>query len=173
MFIEKKWHTKITIFGNISLANYNKIGIIVYKSANKYIITLGIPLAVSKTNLNRHVDDKNFAKYRTNCVDILEIQDKITGELISSISSDFDKDFIYEINTRIILDDKGYDDKQNLICVGGIHFYTTREAAFWHNFKKIIPKTGNFTAKGFSDDGFFEAQYYYIDGKLINATFYT
>ncbi len=163
-------YTKITTINKISSTKYYKI---VYKSASKYIITLGIPIFASTTNLNRQVVDKNFAKYRTNCVDILEIKDKITGELITSISSDYDKDFIYEINTRIILDDAGYNNIENSICVGGIHFYTTLEAAFWHNFQKIIPKNGNFTAKGFSDDGFFEAEYFYIDGKLINATFFS
>ncbi len=149
-------------------------GFIAYKSAGDYIITLGIP-NTAKTNMNRNsVVDKNYAKFRTNCADVLKIELKnpiceFKDQTIDSIRSDHDKNFIYKLNTQIKCK---FDEDINEICTTGIHFYLSRESAYFHHYyiKTFIPKEGPYTCKSWYDNGEKWSEKQYLDGDITLQT---
>ncbi len=165
---------KITPIDPITPEEYveKNLGFIAYKSAGNYIITLGIPHS-AKTNMARSdIVDKNYAKFRTNCVDVLKIQLKTSSidqnepneklTCLESVESDYDKNFIYKINTHIICN---YDDNIEEVCTSGIHFYTTFEAAFFHTISTIFPSYGPFILKRWNDNGAIRIEEHYLNGE--------
>ncbi len=134
-------------------------GIIVYKSAGNYIITLCIPstTTIKTTLLRNNVVNENYAKYRTNCANVLEIKEKDTGELIQSIASDYDPNFIYKINTFL---QSEYDDDIDNIHSTGIHFFKSYEAAFYYNRDCFFKTHGIKLIKRWLDDGRLDWQFY-------------
>src|SRR5271169_748336 len=89
---------------------------IVYKSADKYIITLKLEHSDAdpcKTNENRkNIIDPLYAKYRCNRAFVVEIRNKFTNNLIDSIKSNYDDSFIYTQGKYITVDN--YDeDREN------------------------------------------------------------
>lgn len=129
----------------------------VYKSAGNFIIELKINILTAKTNFNRQVFDKNFAKYKCNEASIVIIYDKITGHEIDAIKSDYDPKFIYKKGEIIKVPD--YNDE---ICGKGIHFYLTMKAAFFHD----LDITGyNGTYYEYYNDGRLREKCYYKNSK--------
>src|SRR5271154_5990956 len=110
----------------------NKENMKAYKSAGNYIIELEIP-EDALTNLDRQsVVDKSHAKFRCDKAFVTKIQNKDnSNDLVNSIQSDYDKNFIYEMGKLIV--DSNYDKNIDAICTDGIHFYLSEEAAFFHN----------------------------------------
>src|SRR5271154_4467761 len=100
----------------------NKENMKAYKSAGNYIIELEIP-EDALTNLDRQsVVDKSHAKFRCNKVFVTKIQNKDdSNDLVNSIQSDYDKNFIYEVGKMIV--HSKYNKKIDEICSDGIHFY--------------------------------------------------
>jgi antitoxin component YwqK of YwqJK toxin-antitoxin module len=128
----------------------------VYKSASNYIIELDINLDTTLTNLNREVIDENYAKYRCNKAIVVKIYNKFDEkEEIDRIRSDHDDRFEYIKGKDV------YEPKYNLImdevCTTGIHFYITKEAAFYYNLSSI-------------NDGIFKK--WFADGKPLKKCSY-
>lgn len=71
--------------------------IIVYKSAGEYIIELQIDTTSIKSNLDKKIIDKNYAKYRCDEALVVKIYNKYTNDEIDIITSDFDDKFTYYI----------------------------------------------------------------------------
>src|ERR1700722_9317452 len=105
---------------------------IVYKSAFNCIIELEINPQTAKTNLDRdNVVDKNHAKFRCNKARVLKIYNKFTNCEYDNVYSNHNELFIYEKGKDVeVLD---YDTDKNKVCTQGIHFYLTKEAAFFYN----------------------------------------
>ncbi len=182
----------VTLINPITPEEYvgKKLGFIAYKSVGDYIITLGIPY-LAKTNMARpDVVDKNYAQFRTNCVDVLKIQLKNYSNesnenftLVNSVESDYKPIFIYNLNTRILCefddddDDDDDDDKDNDNieeddyddvddnCETGIDFFLSFEAAYFYNFSIFnIPSLGPFILKGWYENGVKAEEYNYLNG---------
>ena len=103
-----------------------------YKAAGNCIIELEIDPQNALTNLDRdNVVDKYHAKFRCNKALILKIYDKITGYECDSICSDYNNNFIYKKGK--VVEISNYDTNKNNVCAYGIHFFLTKEAAFFYN----------------------------------------
>ena len=77
-------------------------------------------------NIDRDVDDKNFAKYRTSYARVLAITD-VDSNSLDSAASIYDGSFVYEVGK--IARVSCYTSLKNQVCGGGIHFFLTKEAA--------------------------------------------
>jgi hypothetical protein len=107
-----------------------------FKSAGDFIIELGINTD-KPHNLDREVIDKNYAKYRCKEAIVFEIRQKDSPyERIQSIKSDYDEHFVYKVGEIITADDYNSSDG---VCVSGIHFYLSHEAAYFHNKEDFLP----------------------------------
>ena len=74
---------------------------IVYKSADRYIIKMCIP-EDSITNMSRgDIVIREYAKYRCDKVEVIDIYDKNTREHINTIPSNYDNKFIYNVRVFI------------------------------------------------------------------------
>lgn len=131
-----------------------------YKSADQNIIELDIDLSSVTTNLNRNVIDKKFAKFRCNKAFVVDIYDKFSNQKLECVYSDYDKNFRYEKGQYV--DVLEYEENENIICDKGIHFYLTKEAAYYHNLNKILKLNG--TYKKWTDDGLLHEECIYVDG---------
>lgn len=136
-----------------------------YKSAYDYIIELEIDMIKSKNNLSRNVFDIYHAKFRCDKAYVVRICNKYTGEEIDSITSKFDSKFIYKEGNYIQALD--YNENVNAICTTGIHFYCSKEAAYYHDFEVHDHFTGVY--KNWDDDGKLLNKTYYINGTRIDG----
>lgn len=140
-----------------------------YKSACTFIIELDIN-SCALTNLHRPVKDKNYAKYRCNRAHVVRIYDKFTELDVPSIKSDYDSNFIYIVGQTVEV--PLFNEKINEICTSGIHFYLTKEVAYYHNldyyiFDKEIYNT--YLSKSWSDDGQLIKKCNYKNGKFSGS----
>lgn len=103
--------------------------LLVYKSAQDNIIELILDRS-DRNNLCRKVKNYKYAKYRTEKAFVNKIYNKFdeTKEL-KSTASDMNRKFIYTKGKLVSTD---YNDNINDVCTNGIHFYITKEAAFYH-----------------------------------------
>lgn len=132
-----------------------------YKSAGNYIIELDINIASALTNLDRVVTSNKYAKYRTNSAFVSKIYNKfIENQEIDHIASDYDKNFIYRKNETVKVEN--FDVNINDVCTEGIHFYLTKEPAYYHNFT-LVKYTGEF--KQWYDSGTLFTNCYYVNGE--------
>lgn len=111
---------------------------VVYKSAgerNQWIVELEIDPS-TPNNLDRtDVADKRYAKFRCKEARVMSICHKETGDFTDSVCSNFDPNFIYTTGEIVrVLD---YDSNTDNVCSRGIHFYLTREAAFFHAYERL------------------------------------
>lgn len=117
-------NVRINVFTNgYPLACPEKGSFTAYKRAQGYIVELLIPEdALRSSAFNR--------KCRCNKAKIVEITKK-TGEIaeVSSVHSDYDKNFIYTVGETVFVDD--FDTNRWHECGKGIHFYITREEAIY------------------------------------------
>jgi hypothetical protein len=138
----------------------------VYKSCGNYIVTLKIDPSKDNT-LSRKVDDKRYAKYRCKRALVVSIVNKDDeNQTLDSIESDYTNGrfkipkVIYKVGEWVESDD--YNKDVSKVCSSGIHFYTTREAAWHHNKKSFL--SPNFTGRvnTWIDDGelFFTEEYH-------------
>jgi len=108
----------------------------VYKAAGNYIITLQID-PDGENNLDRDgVVDKNYAKFRCREAQVVKIKSKFGKETLDSIESDYHKGFIYKVGEKVV--EPSYNEKyKNNVCGDGIHFYLSKEAAYYHRLYGI------------------------------------
>lgn len=103
----------------------------VFKSAGKYIVKLRL-LPMTKHNMERDdVIDKKYAKFRCNEAFVVSITHKMTHETINNVASKHDRNFIYYENKIVCV--TNYDMNEHIICSTGIHFYLSRECAFYYD----------------------------------------
>jgi hypothetical protein len=89
--------------------------IVGYKKSNEdKIITLEIPVGAKIFSINNY-------KRRTNKCNVIDMQ----GE--TELSSCYDTNFKYHVGDEIDITD--FDERYNVECCGGIHFFLTREEA--------------------------------------------
>jgi hypothetical protein len=89
--------------------------ITVYKKSNEgKIITLEIPIGAKVFSINNK-------KRRTNKVKVIDMQ----GE--TELSSYYNTDFKYHVGDEIDIED--FDERYNVECGAGVHFFLTREEA--------------------------------------------
>lgn len=131
-----------------------------YKSAGNYIIKLDVGQCDNKNNLERKVDDKNYAIYRTNKAYPVKIYNKRNGLEIDNIRSDYNSNFIYSLYRFATIDN--YDDN-NKPYGKGIYFYLSEEAAYYHNLDTESNYTG--TYKQWYPDGNLFLKINYVKGK--------
>lgn len=162
--------------------NQDVYALLGYKSAEYYIITLGIPHE-SKTNLNRKVFDDRYALFNTNCAVVLRIEhkDDPSKTLLSIKPSYYDKNVNeYKVNTIISLNDCIIDDRD---CGDGnwgegIWFYKTREAAYYPYYNNnviavnFLPKPGEFHDKCWDNNGRLISEKTYINGENVTHKSY-
>jgi hypothetical protein len=103
---------------------------LVYKSCEKWIVTLKT-LKDTITNLNRRdVADAQFAKFRGNMFMVVGIEDKhdptITTDSVTNSCYGL-KQLVYKTGDVVEVED--YDMNPNNVCSTGIHFFLSREAA--------------------------------------------
>lgn len=134
----------------------------VYKSARDHIIELDIDLSITRTNLNRKVVNKDYAKYRCDKAYVVKISNKITGNETDCIASDNNSVFQYKEGETV--SERSYDDDIEIVCTKGIHFYLTKEAAYFHNFTSDETYTGVY--KNWNDDGQLVLQINYTNGSI-------
>ena len=134
-----------------------------YKTASDYIIELDIDSDVI-TNLNRCVKDKNYAKYRCGEAYVVKIYHKDSEHEINLIKSDYDDTFIYTTGTKVKV--KNFNTNIDEICTTGIHFFLTKEAAYYHNLDDNNYSTTSLVFKSWSDDGQLIRMYNRTNGKL-------
>lgn len=140
----------------------------VYKSANDCLIVMDIDLSIAKTNLSRKVFDKKYAKYRCDQAKVIKIYKKNYNSIVSTeqeidkIYSDYDPNFIYVKGKNVHVTD--YDNIHANVCTKGIHFYLTKEAAYYHLFTIINDFNGIY--KKWYDDGQIYEKCNYINGKI-------
>jgi hypothetical protein len=143
----------------LSITRYQKMKE-VYKSCNNFIVTLKIDLS-EQNNLCRKVYDDQYAKYRCKRALVVSIVNKDDEKLTwNSIASDFTnsnlnggsnmKPFIYKVGEWV---ETEYDDDATKVCAKGIHFYKSKEAAFYHSRENYLPFTFTGEIKMWSDDG--------------------
>lgn len=134
---------------------------IVYKSggkSNEYLIILGVN--PDDTNLKRtRVVNKDTAKFRCRKAFVVDIQHKDTGELVDSICSNYNPNFIYKRGEYI--EEPAYNTNINIVCSKGIHFFTTKEPAFLY---KYIPKKYNGIYQKWHDNGQLKSECEYKNG---------
>ena len=92
---------------------------IAFKKANHCIIKLLIPEDARRSGATTR-------KCRASKAKVLEIVDK-NGKNVSSIVSDWDSTFIYEVGKTVDVED--FDEDRWNECSTGIHFFITREEA--------------------------------------------
>jgi hypothetical protein len=131
----------------------------VYKSCGNYIVTLKIDPS-NDNNLNRPVYDKRYAKYRCRKAFVVKIENKdIENQFLPSIESDLGlPPIIYKVGQWVETD---YDEDITKVCSSGIHFYTTREAAWYHN--KMAYLTSDYSGC---------IRHWYDDGRLLKISEY-
>ena len=138
----------------------NQYRMIVYKSAGQCIVELEL-LPDSLTNLKRgNVIDSNHAKFRCNKALVMGIYDKFTEEKVEVVGSDYDRSFKYEV--KRIMEEPEYDNNVDIVCSKGIHFYLTKETAFFHGFD-TSKYSGRY--KSWHENGNLSEVCTYLDGK--------
>ena len=89
---------------------------IAFKSCGDYLVKL-------KVSENAKRSSATTYKCRCDSAEVLSIKD-IYGNSISSIHSNFDKNFIYEIGKTVKIDN--FDDDWRIECSNGIHFFMSK-----------------------------------------------
>jgi antitoxin component YwqK of YwqJK toxin-antitoxin module len=132
-----------------------------YKSSDNYIIELEIPIG-SKTNESRkNIINKDHAWFRSERALVKKIYHKITKKNVFGIQSDSNPRFVYIVGK--IIEIKDFDDNCDNIDTTGIHYFLTKESAFFYNF--IIPKQYTGKYNQFSENGRKNHTVEYIEGK--------
>jgi len=140
----------------------------VYKSAGdgEYIVEMEL-CHDSLTNSSRTVIDRRYADFRTNKVIIKKIYRKDNElETLNEIYSDYAKEnntskTKYVVNNEPLIDNS-YDHNIHNVWVAGIHYFESKEAAYFYN-NKLTNFTG--LAKLWNKDGFLIEQQNYVNGK--------
>jgi hypothetical protein len=129
----------------------------VFKSCGNNIVTLKIDPS-KDNNLNRPVYDKRYAKYRCKRAYVVSIVNKDDeSQTLESIESDYTiRNFeiskvIYNVGEWIEINN--YDEDVSKVCASGIHFYTTREAAWYHDKHRFFLPDYNGKIKEWMEDG--------------------
>ena len=104
-----------------------------YKSCGNYIVTM-TKLPDTITNESRTgIVDPMHAKFRADKLLVVTIEHKLTGESIKRIqNTSYCHKIWYDVS--MIVDVSDYDQDPNEVCSTGIHYFLSREAAFyWDN----------------------------------------
>jgi len=105
------------------------------KTSEKYLVVM-VKDAKTKTNEKRVVTDSKYAKYRANelrVIRIFSLDDKTKKVTIIYHQSALYKDApltTYELNKTVSADK--YNENEDSVCSGGIHYYMTIEPAFYN-----------------------------------------
>ena len=110
-----------------------------YKACRNSIVTLEL-LKDTKTNEKRKgvVNDKH-AKFRCNKVKVINITNPKTGETMKEDGSIYNPHFHYRVGKIVETD---FNTNLNLVCVKGIHYFKTKEAAvswFYKETNNTLP----------------------------------
>lgn len=133
----------------------------VYKASKNAIITLEL-LPHSKTNEKRvDIVNSDYAKYRTNKALVVSIINPITNIKLTEDRSIYDNNFVYRVGEIVI--EKYYNEDINDVCIYGIHYFKTYEAALSWYYEHHDKKDGNYI--GWYDNGrkYYESNY--VNGK--------
>jgi hypothetical protein len=136
----------------------------IYKSVRGCIITLELDLTTPH-NLDRSgVIDVRFAKFRCQQALVKSIVDKHDeNKKYDSIRSEFDYDFIYKVG-EIISEPKFVITNKDTVSGNGIHFFTTKIAA-WNHQLIIIPENYTGDWYRFYSNGLLHTQIRYVNGE--------
>ena len=107
-------------------------GFLVYKSCQTEWIVVLEPLKDTITNMNRRsVVDDRYAKFRGNKFKVVKIEHKLdpTKTVDEIENSIYGKKIVYKVGEIVEVED--YDQDIENICASGIHFYKTKEGAYW------------------------------------------
>ena len=102
------------------------------KCKENLLVTLYIPHN-AKTNENRKVFDKNFAKYRCSRAYVYKIENIFDKKLYDQAASYFYDHFIYKIGDYV-KSEQDYNNTNDVICTSGIHYFKTQMAAYFYKF---------------------------------------
>ena len=96
---------------------------------DRRLVTLQI---TGETNESRpDVVDAQHAKLRTSRATVLSIQHADTNEIFTAAASYYDSTFVYVVGKEMTTSE--YDENPKEICGGGIHYFLSREAAFYYD----------------------------------------
>ena len=143
------------------------IGYKVAKTDDKrVIITLEIP-ADAKTNLHRsNIVDSEKAKYRSNKVKVLKIEDNRRKEYMTAVSICINDRKIEYVVGEVI--ETKFDNNIDNVCSSGIHFFLDKEVA--KNY--MLEKIENGVLISYHDNGSVEKEESYLNGDLFRLTRY-
>ncbi len=92
----------------------------------------------TRTNETRSgVVDKKHAKFRADKLFVCSIEHEMTGEKIDKIENTFykDKKVCYNVSQEVSVEN--YDIDHDIVCSTGIHYFLSRESAFYWNILKV------------------------------------
>ena len=125
---------------------------------DRRLVTLKI---TGKTNEHRSgVVDKQHAKFRTSSAMVISIEHADTGETFAEATSLYDRSFVYTLGKEIT--EVKYDvTPPDIVCGQGIHYFLTRETAFYHD----LPYNYSGAALEWRDDGTLASRCTFVNGK--------
>ena len=135
-----------------------------YKSCGDYIVTMK-KLPDTVTNESRKgVSDPLHAKFRADKLLVVRIEHKTTGKRIDKIQNTSYKynQIWYEVLKEVSVPD--YDPDHNQVCASGIHYFLSRDAAFYWNIDQTNDNDGIY--RSWFDNGQYGVECTYIGGKL-------
>ena len=132
-----------------------------YKSCGEYIVTMKKLSDTICNESRKGIIDQLHAKFRTDKLLVISIEHKETKETLDKVqnTSYLDKKIWYKVSKEVSVTD--YDRDVEVIYGKGIHYFLSRETAFyWDNFNI---KDGIF--KSWYDNGQNTTEYTNVDGK--------
>jgi hypothetical protein len=152
----------------------------VFKSCGNYIVTLKID-PLKDNNLSRKACDKRYAGYRCRRAYVVSIVNKDDeNQTLDSIESDYTKAYgnylgisslVYEVNRWFTI--SNYHPNVSKVDASGIHFYTTREAAWHHRKDEFVSPNFTGSVKYWeNDDGILSLINEYRKGIIYKAIKY-
>ncbi len=117
----------------MSNTNTNTNSDMCYKKCGDYIVTMK-KLPDTRTNESRsNVVDRLHAKFRADKLFVLSIEHETTGEKIDKIENTFygGRKVCYIVSHEVSVED--YDPDLDKVCAAGIHYFLSRESAFYWN----------------------------------------
>ena len=132
-----------------------------YKSCGEYIVTMK-KLPDTQTNESRKdVVNTRCAKFRANKLLVVDIQHKHTGEKIDRIqNTSYQGRTIWYIKSEVITV-SDYDQDLDRVCTTGIHYFLSRERAFYWDLK-----VQNGPYRNWHENGQKKEECTYQEGKL-------
>ncbi len=129
-------HGKMMLFGIMSNSNINTDTDLCYKKCGNYIVKMK-KLPDTRTNETRTgVIDRKHAKFRADKLFVVSIEHETTGEKIDEIENTFYEEKVcYIVSQEVSVED--YDPDLNRVCTTGIHYFLSRESAFYWNIAKV------------------------------------